>query len=298
MREISLVIAGMLLLSLIPHSDGVSPGSISASTKARGLLLTLDRLANYTKEIGCNSTDADAVRMKAWELYKAGSYNESIKETLKAMELYYSALAKCQQPQQKEYTGSLLSNARVELSIAQSALEYAKRLIESGDITGENLKELELAYNQTLFAYNAVRTALGENDTEDLAHRIALLHTSREKLENVLNNVVQNTVRTKAEFFGEIQLRRLDRLIEKTNSTELLLLRAELDRALKSGNSDEILKLLKEVPRVLREMERKGKLREITHTIPGHPSFPGSSIESSSNTTSKKPPEKEPGEKR
>jgi hypothetical protein len=299
-RDISLVVIGMLLISLIPTTGGVSPETVSESAHANGLLLALDRLANYTQGAGCTSSEANALRERAWELYRAGKYNESIKEALKAMKLYHSAILLCQ----KGGEGSVektdwISIAKAEVAITANVLEYARKLIESGKLSEKELRELKAEYNQTLSAYNAVRLSLEENNTQDIAHKVAFLQTSRKKLEATVKLAVQNSVRVNAKLLGQAQLRKIDKLIARgANSTEVLVLRSELENAIKSGNSGEILRLPRKVPKVLEELERRGKPREIIHTTPGHPSFPGSSIEGSPSTPPKKTRGENPGNKK
>ncbi|WP_297515367.1 hypothetical protein [Thermococcus sp.] len=300
MRRIAFMIIGILLVSLVPAVGGVSSETVFASTRANGLLLALDRLANYTHSINCTSEQADALREKAWELYRAEKYNETIKEAILAMHLYRMAIKVCQVGGEElaEKT-DWISIAETEVAIAGNVLEYARKLIESGELSGEELRELEAEYNQTLWVYEGLKESLEENDTQDIVHKVAFLRTSRLKLEKALNKVVHNSVRAKAKLLGQAQLRRIDELIEMgANATELLILRAELENAIKNGNSEEVLRLLGEIPKVLVELERRGKIRGITHTIPGRPSFPGSSVEGVPNTPPKKAPRKGSGGKR
>ncbi|AHL22151.1 hypothetical protein [Thermococcus nautili] len=300
MREIAFMIIGILLVSLVPAVGGVSSETVSASTRANGLLLALDRLANYTHSVNCTSEQADALREKAWGLYRDGKYNESVKEALKAMNLYHSAITFCRfGGEELTEKTDWISIAKTEVAIAGNVLEYARKLIESGELSGEELRELEAEYNQTLWVYEGLKKSLEENDTQDIVHKVAFLQTSRLKLEEALNLAVRNSVTMKARLMGQAQLRRIDALIKGgANATELLTIRAELENAIKSGNSEEVLRLLKEIPRILVELERRGKIRGITHTTPGHPSFPGSSTEGSPSTPPKKTPGEGSGDKR
>ncbi|NJE55371.1 hypothetical protein [Thermococcus sp. 21S9] len=289
MREIAFMIIGILLVSLVPAVGGVSSETVSTSTRANGLLLALDRLANYTHSLNCTSEQADALREKAWELYRAGNYNESAEEALKAMGLYRSALEYCKTTGEENMTQDWVSVAETELGITSNVLEYARKLLESNELSEEDRARVEAEYNQTLLAYNAVKIALENNDTQDLPHKVAFLQTSRERLEEAINLAVQNSVRERAELMGRAQLRRIDRLMAMgVNSTELLTLRAELENAINSGDSEKVLQLLKEITRVLADMGRSGKIGEIVHTTPGHPSFPGSSEEGSPGAPPKK----------
>jgi len=284
------VLIGVLLISLIPLTGGVSPENVSLSTRANELLLTLDRLANYTHEVGCDSSEAEVLRERAWKLYRAGEYNESVREALKAMKLYHSTVSLCQSEEEPSVEKTNWSSiARVELAIAENVLEYARELIDSGELGGEELMEIEAEYNQTLSAYNAVKTSLEENDTQDIGHKVAFLQSSRRELEQAVNQAVKNSVRKNAEVFGRTQLQKINLLISSGfNSTELLSLRDELENAIKSGDSGEILRLLRKASRIMMEMEKRGKLRGVTHTTPERPSSHGNSMENSTSTSSKR----------
>ncbi len=284
------MLIGMLLISLIPPIGGVSPENVSLSTRANELLLTLDRLANYTHGLGCDSSEADVLRERAWQLYRAGEYNESVREALRAMKLYHSTVSLCQSEEEPSVEKTNWSSiARVELAITENVLEYARKLIDSGELSGEELREIEAEYNQTLFAYNAVRTSLEENDTQDIAHKVAFLQSSRRELEQAINQAVKNSVRKNAEVLGRTQLQKINLLISSGfNLTELLSLRDELEKAIKSGDSGEILRLLRKVSRIMMEMEKRGELRDVAHTPPERPSSPESSMENSTSTSSKR----------
>lgn len=280
MRNISLLLILMMLISTIPQTGGVSPETVSASERANGLLMALERLANYTHQIGCNFNEADALLERAKELYWAGQYNESINEALQAMRLYRSALKACGGERSDSESGGTnwVSVAESEVEVTANVLEYARKLIESGELSGEDLKNLGAWYNQTLFAYNAVKTSLEKNDTQDIVHKVAFLRTSREKLEKAINLAVKGAVERKAKLLGDAQLRRIDMLIERgANTTELLTLKAELEEAIKSGDTGEILRIIKEVPGIMRELKQKGGIGGAARRGQGQSPQPGNS---------------------
>lgn len=280
MRRAPLLLILVMLISTIPQTGGVSSETASASERANGLLMALERLANYTHQIGCISDEADALLERAKELYWAGQYNESINEALQAMRLYRSALKACGGERSDSESGGTnwVSVAESEVEVTANVLEYARKLIESGELSGEDLKNLEAWYNQTLFAYNAVKTSLEKNDTQDIVHKIAFLVTSREKLEKAINLAVKGAVERKAKLLGDAQLRRIDMLIERgANTTELLTLKVELEEAIKSGDTGEILRILKEVPRIMRELKQKGGIGGAARRGQGQSPQPGNS---------------------
>lgn len=261
------MIIGILLVSLVPTVGGVSSETVSASTRANGLLLALDRLANYTHSVNCTSEQADALREKAWELYRAGNYNESADEALKAMDLYRSALEYCKTTGttgEENMTQDWVSVAETELAITANVLEYAKKLIDSGELSGKDLGSVEVEYNQTLKVYEGLKKSLAENDTQDLPHKVAFLRTSREGLERAIKLAVGDSLRKTAPKMAEIQLRMLDELVERgrLNETEAITLKEQILEAIQTGNSGEVLKVLRDVNKVLSKTlrgHRRGK---------------------------------------
>lgn len=258
------MIIGILLVSLVPAVGGVSSETVSASTRANGLLLALDRLANYTHSVNCTSEQADALREKAWELYRAGNYNESAEEALRAMDLYRSALEYCKTAGEENMTQDWVSVAETELAITANVLEYAKKLIDSGELSGRDLESVEVEYNQTLKVYEGLKESLAENDTQDLPHKVAFLRTSREGLERAIKLAVGDSLRKTAPKMAEIQLRMLDELVERgrLNETEAITLKEQILEAIQTGNSGEVLKVLRDVDKVLSKTlrgHRRGK---------------------------------------
>jgi len=285
MKYVPFALIGILLVSLVAvhQAGGASSETISDSARAKGLLLALDRLANYTHIVNCTSPDGDALRERAWELFREGDYNESIEMALKAMDAYRFALEFCgtgNQSNVSEESFELIAEARVELGITETVLEYARSLMESGELVGDNLKLVESHYNRTLKIYEKLREALERNDTRDLRRDIALLRSSRERLEEAIDTAVMESIREKARIMGEVQLRRIDMLMGMGfNSTELLKLRADLEEAIREGDSERVLEILQEITRVLFEGGPCKIGWNITHTMPGRPSFPGNPAE-------------------
>jgi len=282
MRKIPLLLILMLILSPLPSTGGVSSKAVSTSDRARGLLVALDRLANYTETLGCRSEGAYSLRERAWNLYEAGEYNESIKKALTAMRLYRSALLACKREMNETSENNWVAVARVEIAITTNVLEYARKLMESGNLTEGQIKLLKAEYNQTLLAYRAVELSLERNDTRDISHKVAFLRASRRRLEATMKLIILNSIKVNARRLGIIQLHRINRIIGSgANSTEILLLRAKLEEAIKAGRDDEILEILRMIPKVVGKRTKKGKMKDITHTPPGHPSFPESPTEGS-----------------
>jgi len=274
-RGIAFMIIGILLVSLVPAAGGVSSETASASTRAHELLIALDRLASYVNETGCGSGEADALREKAWELYRAGDYNRSAEEALKAMDLYRSALEHCAPGGGSSGTNEWVSVAETELAITANVLEYAKKLIDSGELSGKDLEDVKVEYSQTLQVYEGLKESLAENDTRDLPRKVAFLRTSREELERAIELAVGHSLRKTAPKMAEVQLRMLDELVKRgrLNATEALVLKERILRAVTAGSPDEILKVLRDVSGALSKTlgkHRRGKNEK------SHPGVPAS----------------------
>ncbi len=268
-----------------------------SGVQAYNLLVILDKVANYTASLmaelnASNVTisnytldlysQAEAARARAWELYNAGNYSESINASMNALYLYkevieelteyYEEHKEKEMEEEHEYYETIM-DAREELHRAAEYFPYVEKVIEEAKVEGLNVTYVMELYNETKAAYMVVAQDLAGGNITALKADLEYAEELMDRLEDAVEELQEQIVTAKADEISQAFMEKLQeqmRLMQKLmamlgNSTinatylqenlmELQTMYEGFNALVESGQYEEALDMLHDINEELKDI--------------------------------------------
>ena len=253
----------------------------SLQVQAYNLLVIVDGVANYTSmlitdlearnvtipsPILANYTEAQSLRLTAWDYYTAGFYNKSIETSLNALQAYkiliQSLTEYTAQPTNDTYL-SLILEAKASLRRATGYFPYAERVIMKASEDGLNVTGVKGLYHETREAYKKLSEDLTNGNYSALQGDLDSAEKLMKELQAAIQHLNKEITNAEAERIAHAFMKKLE---EQMMLTEHLLL--QLGNS--TGNASKLnqnLAMLQLMYSQLEEMIKKGEYTKALQTI-------------------------------
>ena len=226
--------------------------NVSLQVQAYNLLVIVDGVANYTStlitsleesnvtipaSVLANRTEAENLRLQAWDYYTAGFYNQSIETSLLALETYKGVIQSLTAhistgPTNNTYA-TIIAEARAALHRAASYFPYAEKVILKAQKEGIDVTAVQNLYEETKDAYTKVAEDIANGDYASLETDLKNAEELMEELQAAIGELNKEIANAEAERIAHAFMKKLE---EQMMATEHLMMQL--------GNSSEEIKML------------------------------------------------------
>ncbi|WP_193432408.1 hypothetical protein [Thermococcus sp. 5-4] len=209
-----------------------------SAIQAYNLLVIVDKVANYTACLIAELNEsnvtisnytldlysrAEEMRARAWELYNAGNYSDSINASMEALCLYreviediidhYGEHEEKKMEEEHEYYETIME-AREELHRAEEYFPYVEKVIAEAKAEGLNVTSVMELYNETKAAYMVVAQDLDSGNVTSLRSDLEYAEELMDKLEDAVEELSERIVFARAEEISRTFMEKLQRQME------------------------------------------------------------------------------------